>query len=1569
MLRHHAARRATIIAASAALVVSLGQALPAAADHAPLDPTNPATPVTVTADALATPQIDGVAWSQVVVGRTVYVAGSFAAVRPFGAAAGVNTTPRANLLAYNIDTGALLNWAPSLDAQARAITASPDGKRIYVAGDFSKVDGQWRLHVAAFDTATGALVSGFAPTLSSNALAVAATNTTVYVGGEFNSAASVTGGALVPRAKVAAFAATDGTLLDFNPNANDSVASMTVLKDGSKVVLGGRFTTLGGAAAYGLGWVDPTTGVSTPMPANAQIRNAGAEASIVSLAADETAIYGTGYVFGRGGNIEGPFRISATTGELIWVADCHGDTYSIFPGDQAVYTASHQHYCGNIGAFPQTDPWTYYHSTAFSMAATGVNTPDIYGYADHPGQPSPTLLNWFPQWYTGTYTGQGQAGWSITGNADYIVVGGEFIGLNGAAQQGLTRFARAAQAPKKQGPRLSGAAFNPSVNSFTSGEVRVHFSTNWDRDNQTLTYKLYRGAENTTPVFTETITTPFWKVLGRSVVDKNLTPGSTQQYRLTATDPDGNIARSDWVPVTVAAGGELSPYAAGVLADAADDYWRLGEPAGDFVDWAGGLDLAVGAGVTRNEAGAVADDANAAAAFAGSSTGLAATKSATPGPATFSVEAWFKTTSTRGGKIVGFGSAASGDSSNYDRHLYLNNNGQVYFGVYTSSAATVNSTATYRDGQWHHAVGTLDGTGMKLFVDGVRVAARADATTPQAYDGFWRIGGDNLSSWSSRPTSKYFAGTIDDVAVYPTALTTAQIRAHYAASGRTATVPARPTDAYGQAVYDAAPEAYWRFNETSGSAVSDSGINNYPGTVTGNYVRNQTGALSGTTNKALLLQRTGNSNGGWVYSTQQSPAPAAVSQEAWFRTSSTQGGTIMGFADRSTQASTTGGRDRQVYLRNDGTMVFAVQGTTITTTAKYNDNKWHQAVATQGTDGMKLYVDGALAGTNARTQAATLTGYWKVGGDPNGVSTSANLVGYFDDAAMYTRVLTAADVAAHYALGTGAPVPNQVPAAAFSATSTKLTASFDAGGSADADGTITGYAWDFGDGGTGTGATATHTYAAAGTYPVTLTVTDDKSGQGVVRHDVVVVANGAPVAAFSATPGRLQVSVDATASSDADGTVTGFDWDFGDGATGTGATASHDYAAAGTFAVKLTVTDSDGAVASVTHDVVVPGNTAPVAAFTATPGKLKVSVDGSASADPDGTIASYGWDFGDGGTGTGATASHTYAAVGTYAVTLTVTDNDGTGATLTKQVAVTANQPPTAAFATTQSNLSVHGDASESADADGTIATYLWNFGDGASLAGKTVDHTYTQAGTYTVTLTVTDDDGASTTAAKQVTVAPTVIEYARDSFGRTTTTGWGTADAGGAWTLNSSAALFKVGGGLGAMALTAPAAGPQARLNLVRAGDVDVRVSWSLDKLSSPGSVVGYVNTRSQAWGTEYRTKVFVSATGVVTLELDSVNANAETFLTSTVIPGLTYRAGDTLNLRTQAVGSGVTTLRAKVWAAGSTEPANWQVTRTDSTTTLQPAGAIGLGTYLSSQSTNPPVSSRFSALVATAP
>ncbi len=164
--------------------------------------------------------------------------------------------------------------------------------------------------------------------------------------------------------------------------------------------------------------------------------------------------------------------------------------------------------------------------------------------------------------------------------------------------------------------------------------------------------------------------------------------------------------------------------------------------------------------------------------------GLISSPPVTP-PNTFTIEIWFKTTTTSGGRIFGLSRSPEGTSA-VDRHIYMDNQGRVLFGVYPGQYKWIYTFNSFNDGGWHMATASLSSAGMCLYVDAVRATCVPEITRGDNSfsTGYWRVGVDTVTDWggpSGGPSSHYFAGFIDEAAVYTTALTPEQIKAHYIA--------------------------------------------------------------------------------------------------------------------------------------------------------------------------------------------------------------------------------------------------------------------------------------------------------------------------------------------------------------------------------------------------------------------------------------------------------------------------------------------------------------------------------------------------------------------------------------------------------------------------------------------------------------------------------------------------------------------------------------------------------------------------------------------------------------------
>jgi PKD repeat protein len=290
---------------------------------------------------------------------------------------------------------------------------------------------------------------------------------------------------------------------------------------------------------------------------------------------------------------------------------------------------------------------------------------------------------------------------------------------------------------------------------------------------------------------------------------------------------------------------------------------------------------------------------------------------------------------------------------------------------------------------------------------------------------------------------------------------------------------------------------------------------------------------------------------------------------------------------------------------------------------------------------------------------------------------------------------------------------------------------------------------------------------------------DSWYGHGLVDADEAAPSTNEPPVAdangpYTGDEGSL-IEFDGSGSSDPDGTIDSYDWDFGDGTSATGETVTHAYAQDGTYTATLTVTDDDGEEGTGSAQVEV-ADIDPVVAFSYSPTSPAAQspvqfTDESTSYDG---VASWSWDFDGDGTEDSASQNpaHSYNSAGEYTVSLTVEEADGDSDMATQIITVSApNQPPDANAGpdqTANEGETVNFDGSSSSDSDGTIDSYDWDFGDETTGAGETTAHEYADNGIYTVTLTVTDTNGATGMDTATVTienVAPAAVDAGSDQM------------------------------------------------------------------------------------------------------------------------------------------------------------------------------------------------------------
>jgi len=363
----------------------------------------------------------------------------------------------------------------------------------------------------------------------------------------------------------------------------------------------------------------------------------------------------------------------------------------------------------------------------------------------------------------------------------------------------------------------------------------------------------------------------------------------------------------------------------------------------------------------------------------------------------FTISCWFQTTSTSGGSICSDQTSQTGDSGLRDYPVFMQNNGTLGFAYYSDGPQLAVSSSSYNDGNWHCAAATLtESTGSILYIDGVAVASKAQPGGVSNFNSYgheyWRIGNGNFAGvWGYVSSSAWFNGFIRDFRVYYTALTPAQVRTIYAWGPQMPApfipVPLPPlTNQYLGNLADSGSAANLLINDGS-----------------------STGFATGTNGQAFSFNGSAD-----AYQSNSEGVGSAVSLSCWFKTASTNGGSICSY--QFAQTGDSGLRSYPIFMQNNGTVGFGYYsgGAQLAiSSSAYNDGQWHCIVVSlTHAAGSLVYIDGQCVASNpAMGGEVGFLGWWRLGngnfaGSWGYSSTSAYWNGLVQDFRVYPLGLT-----------------------------------------------------------------------------------------------------------------------------------------------------------------------------------------------------------------------------------------------------------------------------------------------------------------------------------------------------------------------------------------------------------------------------------------------------------------------------------------------------------------------------------------------------------------------------------
>jgi RHS repeat-associated protein len=469
------------------------------------------------------------------------------------------------------------------------------------------------------------------------------------------------------------------------------------------------------------------------------------------------------------------------------------------------------------------------------------------------------------------------------------------------------------------------------------------------------------------------------------------------------------------LPIALALPASASTYSTTVLSDSPSIYYRLGESSGTTAqDSSGGSHNATyGAATTLGASGAINGDADTAVSnSAGSAVASYTGGTGLPtGNSARTVEAWFKSCAAGLQDIVSYG------GSPYDNRVFgfrVQNGNQIF--VYQwNSGVILTAPQVITDGSWHLVDVTYDGTTVTAYVDGVSIGSGTFPAGALNTASTTLVVGAEVDGASDTRVD----GSLDDVAIYPSALSAARVSAHWGANPATAPpTNSAPTDNYGRAIFRDSPAAYWRFGEPSGTQMTDSGIaGTRAGTYTGAATLGVAGAISGNT----AVTDSGSSPLASYEPGAGMPvgnSPRAV--EAWFKSTYTGLQDIVGYGGSPYDNRVFGfrvqnGNEIYVYQWNGGAI--------LTSPVTLTDGAWHLIDVSYDGTTVTVFVDGGSIGSGTFPAGALNTACRSVllGSELDGASDTF-VHGTLDEMAIYAHTLTPSQVANHW-VASGRPQP------------------------------------------------------------------------------------------------------------------------------------------------------------------------------------------------------------------------------------------------------------------------------------------------------------------------------------------------------------------------------------------------------------------------------------------------------------------------------------------------------------------------------------------------------------------